>query len=442
MTRVLLEIGAILLLILFNGFLAMSEMAVVAAMKIRLESRARDGARGARFALRLKEQPERFLSTVQIGITLVGVLTGAFGGATLAERLELWLTDFPALAPYAGGLAIALVVTPVTYLTLVLGELAPKRLAFGAPERVAAFCAPLMILLMRLSLPAVKLLSGSTALVVRLLGQSQHMEPRVTEEDVRGMAGEAVKAGAIEHGERDMLERIFRLGDRQVEAIMIHRAKIEWIDLDDPYEENVRKVMTSPFSRFPVAREELSEAVGVIKAKDFLAIYADDRRVSFTDPRFLHQPIYVPETTRVLALLERFKQEERMHFAMVLDEYGDIRGIVTLNDILEAIVGDIPGADQMSEPGAVRREDGSWLLDGLMPMDEVVSLLGIPPSLMAHMNGQFQTLAGFILHHLGRIPQTGDVLVWHELRFEVVDMDGNRIDKVLAQAQPEKESEE
>lgn len=439
MATIFLEVGAILLLILFNGFLAMSEMAVIAAMKIRLESRARDGGRGARYALRLKEQPERFLSTVQIGITLVGVLTGAFGGATLAERLRLWLMDFPTLAPYAGALAIALVVAPVTYLTLVLGELAPKRLAFGAPERVAAFCAPLMTLLMRVSLPAVKLLSGSTALVMRLLGQSPAAEPAVTEEDVRGMAGEAVKAGAIEHGERDMLERIFRLGDRQVEAIMIHRAKIEWIDLDDSYEENVRKVMTSPFSRFPVAREDLSDTVGVIKAREFLAAYAEDRRVSFTDPRLLHQPVFVPETTRVLTLLDRFKQEEHMHFAMILDEYGDIRGIVTLNDILEAIVGDIPGADQMPEPGAVQREDGSWLLDGLMPMDEVVSLLEIPPSLMEDLDGYFQTLAGFILHHLGRIPETGDVLFWHGLRFEVVDMDGNRIDKVLIQAQPDEE---
>ncbi len=442
MTTVFLEVGAILLLILFNGFLAMSEMAVVASMKIRLESRARDGRRGAQYALRLKEQPERFLSTVQIGITLVGVLTGAFGGATLAERLRLWLTGFPDLAPYAGVLAIALVVAPVTYMTLVLGELVPKRLAFGAPERMAAFCAPLMTLLMRLALPAVKLLSGSTALVVRLLGLSPNTEPAVTEEDVRGLAGEAVKAGAIEHGERDMLERIFRLGDRQVEAIMIHRAKIEWLDLDDPYEENVRKVIASPFSRLPVAWGDLSDSVGVVKAREFLAAYADNRRVSFTDPKLLHQPVYVPETTRVLTLLDRFKQEERTHFAMVLDEYGDIRGIVTLNDILEAIVGDIPGADRMPEPGAVRREDGSWLLDGLMPMDEVTALLEIPPSRMEDLDGYFQTIAGFILHHLGRIPATGDVLIWHGLRFEVVDMDGNRIDKVLVQAQPDEETEE
>ncbi len=439
MFELYLEIAAILLLILFNGFLAMSEMALVAAMKIRLESHARQGRRGARHALRLKERPEAFLSTVQIGITLVGVLTGAFGGATLAERLRLWLLDFPTLAPYAGALSIALVVAPVTYLTLVLGELVPKRLAFGAPERVAAITAPVMSLLMTLSLPFVKLLSGSTSLVVRLLGQSSHAEPRVTEEDVRGMAGEAVKAGAIEHGERDMLERIFRMGDRTVEAIMIHRSQIEWIDLDDPYEENVRKLMSSSFSRFPVAQEDVSSTVGVVSAKEFLSLYAQDKRVEFTDPRVLRQPIYVPETTRVITLLDRFRQEARMPFAMVLDEYGDIRGIVTLYDILEAIVGDIPGADEMPEPGATRREDGSWLLDGLLPMDEVVSLLGIPPTLMEPLEGYFQTVAGFILHHLGRIPEAGDVLLWHGLRFEVLDMDGNRIDKVLAMPLPDEE---
>lgn len=439
MYQIYFEIAAILLLVLCNGFLAMSEMAVVAAMKIRLESRAREGRRGARHALRLKENPEAFLSTVQIGITLVGVLTGAFGGATLAERLRVWLLDFPSLEPYAGALSIALVVAPVTYLTLVFGELVPKRLAFGAPERMAALTAPVMNLLMKLALPFVKLLGGSTALVVRLLGQSSDAEPRVTEEDVRGMASEAVKAGAIERRERDMLESIFRMGDRTVEAIMIHRSKIEWIDLDDPYEESVRKIMRSPFSRFPVAQEDLADTVGVISAKEFLALYATDKRVEFTDPRVLHQPFYVPETTRVLALLDRFKQERRMHFALVLDEYGDIRGIVTLNDILESIVGDIPGADDMPEPGAVRREDGSWLLDGLLPMDEVVALLGIPPSLMEPTEGYFHTVAGFVLHHLGRIPETGDVLHWHGLRFEIVDMDGNRIDKVLAMPVPDEE---
>jgi len=437
MFDIYLEIGIILLLILLNGLLSMSEMALVAAMKIRLDVQARAGSRGARHALALKAQPERFLSTVQIGITLIGVLTGAFGGVTLADRLGRWLAEFPALAAHSQGLSIALVVVPVTYLTLVFGELVPKRLAFGAPERLASLVAPLMTVLMKLALPAVRVLSGSTALVVRLLGQSSRVEPRVTEEDVRGMAGEAAKAGAIEHGERDMLERIFRLGDRQVEAIMTHRSRIVWIDLDDPYEESVRKVITSPFSRFPVARDDLSDLVGVIKAKEFLAAYATDRRTPFTDPALLHQPFYVPETTRALSLLERFKQEPHMHFAVILDEYGDVHGVVTLNDILEAIVGDIPAADEPPELGSVQREDGSWLMDGLLPMDEAVELLGIPPSLMERLNGHFQTLAGFILHQLGRIPDTGDVLNWHGLRFEVVDMDGNRIDKVLVMPQPD-----
>lgn len=432
MIEVYAEIAAIVLLILVNGVFSMSEMAVVASRKLRLQTRVEEGRRGAKAALELAEAPERFFSTVQIGITLVGVLTGAFGGATLAEKLALFFKSYAWLAPYSGALGLAFVVAPIALLTLVLGELAPKRLALRYPERLACATAPLMRGLMRFSLPAVAFLSFATGVVLKLLGVSSSNEPTVTEEEIRGMIGEGARTGVLEHAERDMLERIIRLGDRQLSAMMTHRSKVVWLDLDDPREENMRKLVESPFSRFPVGKGSLTNLNGVLKAKHALAACRRDPDARIEE--FVQQPLYAPETMRALRLLELFKQRQSMHFAVIVDEYGDVQGIVTLNDIMEAIVGDVPSLGEETEPQAVQREDGSWLLDALTPMDEVCSLLKIR---CEDEEAASQTLAGFLLRRLGEMPTLGCWVVDLGHRFEVVDMDGKRIDSVLASREEE-----
>lgn len=439
MTVVTYEIIAILLLILLNGFFAMVEMAIVSSSRIRLQTRSDAGDRKARAALHLSESPEKMFSTVQIGITLVGILTGAFGGATIAEKLEVHFSAIPLLAPYSGAISLGLVVVSITFLTLILGELVPKRLALSYPETIATFSAPAMSALMRLSMPIVKCLSFSTTMIIRILGFKPSATPSVTEEEIRGMIGEGARTGVLEHVEKDMLERIIRLGDRQVRTIMTHRARVVWLDLDDPWEENLRKIKESPFSRFPVARGDLSNLVGVLKAKDLLASrFGKDCSIL---GNCILQPLYVPETMRVLRLLELFKRQFRMHFAVIIDEYGDVQGIITLNDILEAIVGDIASEGEETEPGAVQREDGSWLMDALLPMDEVFSILEIrgddEDEGIIH-----QTLAGFILKHMGEIPSPGHYIEKYQYRFEVIDMDGKRIDAVLVSARPEQKETE
>lgn len=437
MPSVYTEIIAIFLLILLNGFFAMVEMAVVSSRRVRLKTRAEAGDRNAMAALRLAESPDRFFSTVQIGITLVGILTGAFGGATIAEKLTAFFVTIPAVSAYSSAIALSLVVVPITYFTLILGELVPKRLAFSYPEKLAGFLAPIMTALMWLALPVVKLLSISTNTIIRILGLNPSEEPSVTEEEIRGIIAEGARTGVLEHVEKDMLERLIRLGDRQVRAIMTHRSKVVWLDLDAPWEENIRKIKESPFSRFPVARGDLSNIIGVMKAKDLLAARMEKECSVLSD--CILQPLYVPETMRALRLLELFKRQLRMHLAVIIDEYGDVQGIVTINDILEAIVGDIASEGETSEPGAVRREDGSWLMDALLQMDEVFSILGLRKD--EEEEGTQQTLAAFILRHMGEIPTAGNYIDKYNYRFEVVDMDGKRIDAVMVSILPEPKDE-
>jgi putative hemolysin len=428
MAELTLQGAAILFLILLNGVFALAEMSVVASRKTRLKTAAVGGDKKASSALHLKNQPERFLSTVQIGITLIGILTGTFSGATIALQLEGFFAKTPAFAPYSGILGIGLVVIPVTYLTLILGELVPKRMAIANPERWASMTSPLMAMAMRLTLPIVHVLSVSTGLVVRVFGLRSSDESMATEEDIRGLINEAAVQGVVEHSERDMLERIFRLGDRQVTALMTHRSKVIWLDLNDPFEDNRRKILESPFSRFPVARGDLSRVLGVVKGKEVLSMFIDSQERDLTS--YLHRPLFVPENMRALKLLEKFKQRPHMRIALVMDEFGDIQGIVTMNDFLESIIGDIPSMDETWEPAAVQREDGTWLLDGLMPVDEVQAVLGLTWD-MRDQDENYQTLAGFMLKHLGRIPEIGEYFDWKEHRFEIVDMDGKRIDRVL-----------
>ncbi|MHC1751885.1 hemolysin family protein [Humidesulfovibrio sp.] len=426
------EIVVILLLIGLNGFFSMAEMALVAAKKVRLSAEAKRGDKGAALALGLLKEPDRLFSTVQIGITLIGVLTGAFGGATLAGHLEAWLSTQEALKPYAGTISLGLIILSITYLTLVFGELIPKKMAFSNPERYACAAAPLMLLLRKLAHPAVALLSASSRAVTRLFGLSQEGQA-ITEEDIKGFINEGVRAGVVLRSEQGMLERVFRLGDRRVGGLMTHRSKVNWLDVNASGEELVARISSAPNSRFPVCEGELNAVIGMVKARDYLAAWAHNKKADIR--AYLHPPVFIQDTARATALLEALQGRERMHFAMVVDEYGDIMGVATLNDILEAIVGDIPDAHGDPEPQAVQRDDGSWLLDGLMPLDEACAVAGL---CQGHEPlDQFDTLAGFVLHHLQQLPKIGDVVLWQGHRFEIVDMDGRRIDRVLLSRMPE-----
>jgi putative hemolysin len=382
--------------------------------------------------LELANDPNQFLSTVQIGITLVGILAGAFGGATLSTALASSLQALPIVAPYSRAISLALVVFGITYLSVIVGELVPKRLALNSPERIASMLAGPMRALSRLALPLVHLLGLSTDLVLRLLGITPSEEPPVTEEEIRALIKQGTQAGMIDEAERAMVERVFRLGDRRVSAVMTPRTEIVWLDRNAPPAEVRRKITESVHSRFVVAEGSLDHVLGVIQAKDLLVHALSDQSLHLTAA--LQQPLFVPESMRAMRVLELFKQS-RTHVALVVDEYGSVQGLVTPNDILEAIVGDLPEAGELIEPLAVQREDGSWLLDGMLPIDELKEILQLGP-MPGEDQGVYQTLAGFVMMQLGRIPVVADYFEWGGLRFEVMDMDGNRIDKVLAMPVP------
>lgn len=421
------EVLFIVLLIIANGVFAMAEIAVISARKIRLQQRANEGDRKARAVLELAEAPNRFLSTIQIGITLIGILAGAFGGATLARELAAFLARAPLLAPYSDAIGLGIVVLSITYLSLILGELVPKRLALNSPERVASALATPMHLLAVIAFPAVRLLSLSTELVLRLLDVRPAPEPPITEEEIKVLIEQGTQAGIFEEAEQDMVEAVFRLGDRQVGVLMTPRTEIVWLDLDDPPEEIQRRITTTVHARFPVVQGTLDHVLGIVHAKDLLARSLEGE--PFDLKACLRQPLYVPESMRALKVLELFKQSGT-HMAMVIDEYGGIQGLVTLNDILEAIVGDIPSSDEAAEPPVIQREDGSWLLDGMLPVDEFKELFHLA-QLPEEERGGYQTLGGLVMAHLGRIPTSADHFEWGGLRLEVVDMDGHRVDKVL-----------
>lgn len=422
-----LEMLVILALIFINGFFALSEMSLVAARKVRLTARANKGSRPARIALKLKERPDRFLSTAQIGITLIALLTGAVSGTTLANRLQEQLAGIDALQAYSAPLGMGIVLVCITFLTLILGELVPKKLAVGYPERMSCLTAPFMYLLMRLTMPAVEFLSASTQAVVKFFGLSKAKEPQVTEEDIRGLIREAVLYGEVKHTESDLLERVFRLDDLQVRSLMTHRSRIVWLDPDDG-DSNIQIILSSRHSRFPVARRRPFQILGAIKAKDYLGALLQDDTCKLESHI---QPLQsVPDTMRVLNLLELFRKKDQMHFALVVDSNNEPQGIVTFNDILEAMVGDIPTQQSQPEPKAVQREDGSWLMDGFMAIEAVQAKLGLKEDLREE--GQsFQTLAGLVLAHAGDSPQMGEYFEWKGLRFEIVDLDGKRIDRIL-----------
>jgi putative hemolysin len=423
------EMLFVFLLVLFNGLLAMSEMAVVSSRKARLNQMARLGHRGARVALRLIDDPSRFLSTVQIGITLVGILAGAFGGATLADQLGDSLDTIPAIAPNGDTIGIAIVVAAITYLSLVVGELVPKRFALANPERVAASVAGPMLLLSRIAAPAVWLLKVSTESALRVLGLSGVRETTVTEEEVKSLIAEGAQAGVFAPQERDMIEGVLRMADRPVRVIMTPRAAIVWIDLKSDRAAILKVVDVNRFSCLLVCDGSIDRAVGIVHAKNLLPVAL---RGDVVELRALMTPaLIIPESTPVLKLLEQFKRD-RVHMAVVVDEYGTTEGLVTLTDVLESIAGELPERGEEPGPLIVQREDGSWLVDGMLPLDEFEDRIGLRG---LRGEGAFHTVAGFVLQQLGHLPKTGESFVYRDARFEVVDLDGRRIDKVLVQFQ-------
>jgi putative hemolysin len=434
MNFMIIEIVAILFLIILNGVLSMSEIAVVSARKIRLQQRAEDGNAGAQAALELASNPNHFLSTVQIGITLIGILAGAFGGATIADRLEVYFSSLP--IPWLSGssraISVALVVLVTTYLSLILGELAPKQVALNDPEGIAAKMAPAMQTLSRLTAPLVHLLSSSTNLVLRLAGIHPKPQPEVTEEEIKLLIEQGTEGGVFKPEEEEMVGQVFRLADRQILSQMTPRTEMVWLDLDDPTE-NLKAVLSEArYSYFPVARGSVDNLLGVVQAKDLLAQCVEGKPINLQEK--IIQPLILPESITILDALKQF-QDRRSQIAFIIDEFGGIQGLTTITDILEAIAGDFPDAISGKEPEVVARDDGSYLIDGLLDIDEFKELFDLP-DLPGEEENYFQTLGGFVITYLGCIPSAGDQFEFQGLQIDVVDMDGLRVDKILVKPGP------
>ncbi|SOZ63456.1 putative transporter; putative exported protein; putative inner membrane protein; DUF21, 2 CBS (cystathionine-beta-synthase) domains and transport associated domain CorC [Cupriavidus taiwanensis] len=432
-----MEIAILLALILLNGLFAMSEIALVTARKARLQRQIENGDRGAIAAAKLGEDPTRFLSTVQIGITSIGVLNGVVGESTLAQPLGLWLQGFGISETTAGYVATAIVVAGLTYFSIVLGELVPKRLGQMAPEAIARLVARPIGWLAVASTPFVKLLSSSTRLVLRLLGTQVDRGPGVTEEEIHALLVEGSEAGVIEQHEHTMVRNVFRLDDRQLASLMVPRGDVVYLDVEASMDENLRRIEESDHSRFPVVRGGMHDIIGVVSARQLLA-----RRLrgEEADLQAAVQPaVFVPESVTGMELLENFRASGGQ-IAFVIDEYGEVLGLVTLQDLIEAITGEFK-AEAAGEQWAVQRDDGSWLLDGLIPIPELKDRIGLR-QVPEEEKERYHTLSGMLLLLLGRLPQIADTVQWGDWRFEIVDMDGKRIDKVLAERLPPEDGPE
>jgi putative hemolysin len=428
-----LEIIIVLLLIVVNGVFAMSELALISVRRARLAVLERKGLPGAAKARELAEDPQRFLPTVQVGITLVSMLTGVFGGARIASDLRAWLVDVPVLGSAAETLSLALVVVVTTYLTMVLGELVPKHLALRRPEYIAARVAPSIAWMARVTSPVVWLLDKSSAAVLRPFGLHRALRQTVTEEELKALLAEGTQAGVLETEERDMIERLLRLADKPVRAIMTPRTEIAWIDRTDPPKEIAAALKSAPHSRFVVCDGSVDNVVGVVQAKDILDRILDGGDLSLAAA--LRQPMVVPDTVTALDALERLKSDP-LGLALVMDEYGSFEGVVTAADVLQAIIGE-PTDAEAQLGGEEGEGEGALVMDGMMPVDELKSRL-VLPDLPAE--GSYHTLAGLLLALLRRVPRVGDRIVFSGWRFEVLEMDGRRVDKVRASREPAAEA--
>ncbi len=404
----------------------MSEMAVVSARKARLQQQANEGNKRAATALNLAQHPNTFLSTVQIGITLISILLGALGGPAFSGPLADLFKRWPVLVPYADSLALAIVVVLITTLSLVLSELVPKRIALHDPEKIAASISGPMIFISKLFSPLVWLLGRATDFVLQALGVKPTNQPPVTEEEIQLLIDQGTEAGVFEEAEQDMVEGVFSLGDSRVYSLMTPRTDVVWLDIADSSDEIRSKIAESSYSRFPVCQDSLDTVLGFIKARDLL-VPPSLSSENFKLKDKLRLAIYVPETMLASRALEVFK-EKNAELMFVIDEFGSLQGLLTLNDIIEEIVGDIE-----VEPQATQRQDGSWLLDGMLEVDNFKEIFKVES--MPHED-EYETLSGFVMMSLGRVPQAADHFEWNGLRFEVMDMDGHRVDKVLVTTLP------
>ena len=428
------EIGLIIVLVLANGAFAMSEIALVSSRRALLEQRAESGSRGAAAALLLSGEPNLFLSTVQVGITFIGTFAGAFGGAVIAGELAAALTPLPYVGGYSEAAALVLVVAGIGYLSIVLGELVPKRIALSSPERVAALVARPMRMVSVIARPAVAILSASTNLALRLLSVKPEPAPLITGGEIRMMIAHGARAGILEPMEREMLEGVFRLADRRAVELMTPRTQAVWIDVDQPVEDILRVVRSSPSSCFPAVRGSPDRIAGFIETRELVGRDPAGLRVE----EHLKPAIEVPEDFPVLRLIELFR-DSKTPMALVVDEHGQAAGVVTVIDLLEAIVGDLPQAGEEYEPRVVARPDGSLLVDGRLPIAELGERLHL--ARLGPADKAYSTLGGFVMHEVGRVPSIGDSFLRLGYRFEVVDMDGFRVDRVLISEAPEPDEE-
>lgn len=415
------EIAIILILILINGVLAMSEAALVASRKARLQQKESEGHKSATLAIKLLEDPNIFLSAVQIGITLIGVLAGAVGGATLSEKLALVLVNIPYIGEYSQSIALGVVVVVITILSLWLGELVPKRLGINSPEQIAIAMARPVLLISKIFSPFIKLMSSATNFVLKLIGVNPSDDPPITEEELQMLISQGTEAGVFEESEQDMVEGVFSLDDQRIYSLMTPRTEVVWLDVSDSVEDILEKIADSSYSRFPVRQDSLETILGIVKSRDLLVASLSGKEINLKE---LAKPaFFIPETTVASKALEVLKKNNT-EMLLVVDEFGGFQGVLTINDILEEIVGDMEG----EEPQATQRQDGSWLLDGMLEVDEFKEIFNL--STLPH-EGEYETLSGFVMASLGHIPKTTDHFEWHNLRFEVIDMDGRRVDKVL-----------
>ena len=421
-----LKIIIILVLIIFTGYLSMAELAVVSIRRAKMQKYLEDGNKNAQIVFDLLEDPNEFLSTVQIGISLIGVLTGALGGVTLAKPLAQYIS----FIPYAEPVSVAIVVIVTTYLTLVIGEIVPKVIALNDPERVSLKVAKSMVVLSKISKPVSFVLAKSSSFLLWLMRIENRNDDIVTEEEIKLMIEEGREDGTIEQEEEAIIKRVFKLDDQKVESIMTPRNEIIWIDLEDDRELNKVKIIESKRSIFPIASGELDDFIGVVQAKDILsAMFSGDE---FDVHKIVKEPLVVSEHLETLELLKEFKENQGyVHMCLVVDEFGSVEGLITLNDLLEGIVGDIPGIDEEDEPKAIERDDGTWLIDGRYPIDRFKELFDFKDNLPDEEEDGYTTLAGFILSISGTIPDEEDKYECDRFIFEIVDIDGHQIDKVL-----------
>ena len=422
------DILIIIGLLIMNGILAMTETALLAVRLARLQNLAKEGDKKAQTAIKLAENPNQFLSTIQVGITLIDVMTGAIGGATLAIVVTGWFEKVPILEPYSGSIGLFIVIGSITFFSIILGELVPKRLAIQQPERIASLMAKPMAITSGIMAPIVRFLSFCTNLVLRLIGVKDTNGPLVTEEEIQVLLDQGTQAGIFEESEQDMVQGVFSLNDRRLSSLLTPRSEITWLDVNDPPDVVIRKIADSPYSRLPVCRGGLEHILGVVKAKDVLLaeMVRKGQRIS----ELLQPALFLPESAYASHALEMFREGES-EVIFIIDEFGVVQGLVTIEDIVSEIIGEFAN----DEPQAIQRPDGSWLLDGMLPVEDFRTIFDLKdlPS-----ENEYDTLAGLILILMGRIPKPADQYEWNGLRYEIMDMDGNRVDKVMVSMSPQK----